>query len=44
MGTLSLYFSVVEDKLCGQGEEDLEAVVAVHVPAAHCKPHFQGRV
>lgn len=44
MGTLSLYFSIMEDKVCGQGEEDLEAVVAVQVLTAHWKPDFQGLV
>lgn len=44
MGALSLYFGVVEDKVCGQGEEDLKAVVAVQVLTAPCKPRFQGCV
>lgn len=44
MGTLSLHFSIMEDKVRGQGEEDLEAMAAVQVFPAHCKPHFQGCV
>lgn len=44
MGTVSLYFSIVEGKVCGQGKAGLEAVVAVQVHTARWKPDFQGHV